>query len=320
MPTALVTGGAGFIGSHLVDRLINEGFEVRVLDNFSTGKLENIHAHLGNPRFHLFKGDIRRKRIVKEVIKGIDYVFHLAAVADIKLSMRKPKLVNDINVAGTLNLLEESLSSNVEKFIFTSSCAVYGEPIYTPIDENHPTNPISPYGVSKLAAEHYCRVFYEIYGLKTVVLRLFNVYGPRQERSPYRGVIAEFLKRLKKGNAPIIFGSGEQTRDFIYVADVVEALMLTLKSKLCAGVTLNIGSGVETSINEIAEKLIEIFGLKIRPIHLEARAGDVKRSCANINRAKETLGFKVNVPLEDGLKICIKEYAGKRENWGGLLG
>ena len=311
LPIALVTGGAGFIGSHLIDRLINEGFEVRVLDNFSTGKLENINAHLGNPRFHLFKGDIRKRGTLKEVIKGADYVFHLAAVADIELSMRKPKLVNEVNVTGTLNLLEESLNSNVEKFIFTSSCAVYGEPIYTPIDENHPTNPLSPYGVSKLAAEHYCRVFYEAYGLKTVVLRLFNVYGPRQERSPYRGVIAEFLKRLKKGEAPIIFGSGEQTRDFIYVADVIEALMLTLKNKFCAGVTLNIGSGVETSINEVAEKLIEIFGLRIKPIHLEARAGDIKRSYASINRAKETLGFRVSMSLEDGLKICIKEYASK---------
>jgi len=303
---ALVTGGAGFIGSHLVSRLISEGFEVHVLDNFFTGSLENIRNYLGCPRLHVVKGDVRRRGDVRGALRDVDYVFHLAAVANIALSVRRPKLVNDVNVSGTLNLLIESLRFNVERFVFTSSCAVYGEPIYLPINEDHPTNPISPYGVSKLSAEYYCRVFHKVYGLETVILRLFNVYGPGQERSPYGGVIAKFIDALKSGKAPIIFGDGKQTRDFIYVDDVVDALILASKCGGCAGMTFNIGSGIETSINQLADKLIKIFSLDIKPIYLEPRAGDVRRSCANINRAREILGFRAKTPLEVGLEKCAK--------------
>jgi len=307
---ALVVGGVGFVGSHLIGRLISEGFEVNILDNFFTGSLENIRNYLDCPHLHVVKGDVRRRGDVRGALKDVDYVFHLAAVASIDLSVRRPKLVNDVNVSGTLNLLLESLRFNVERFIFTSSCAVYGEPVYLPIDENHPTNPVSPYGVSKLSAEYYCKIFHKAYGLDTVILRLFNVYGPRQERSPYGGVIAKFIDALKSGRAPVIFGDGEQTRDFIYVDDVVEALILASKSGGCAGMTFNIGSGIETSINQLADKLIKLFGLNIKPIHLKPRAGDVKRSCANINKAREILGFKVKTPLEIGLEKCAKEYLG----------
>lgn len=310
MSRVLVTGGAGFIGSHLVGRLISEGFEVNVLDDFSTGSLKNIKDHLDRPHLNVIKGDVRRRDDVRIALKDVDYVFHLAAIANIDISMRRPKLVNDVNVFGTLNLLLESLRFNVERFIFTSSCAVYGEPVYLPIDEDHPTNPVSPYGVSKLSAEYYCRVFHKAYGLETVILRLFNVYGPRQERSPYGGVIAKFINALRNGETPVIFGDGEQTRDFIYVDDVVEALILASKSDGCAGMTFNVGSGIETSINQLAEKLIKIFGLNIKPIHLEPRTGDVRRSRANINKAKEILGFRVKTPMEVGLEKCAKEYLG----------
>ena len=310
MSRALVTGGAGFIGSHLVDRLISEGFEVNVLDDFSTGCLENIKDYLNCPRFHLIRGDVRRRGVVREALRDVDYVFHLAAIASVPLSMRKPKLANEVNVSGTLNLLLESLRFNVKRFIFTSSCAVYGEPTYMPIDEEHPTNPVSPYAASKLSAEHYCRAFQKAYGLETVILRLFNVYGPRQERSLYGGVIAKFIDALKSGKVPIIFGDGEQTRDFVYVDDVVDALILASRRSECAGMTFNIGSGIETSINQIAYKLIKIFGLNIKPIYLNARAGDVRRSYANINKARDILEFKAKIPLEIGLEIyakrCIK--------------
>ena len=306
MTKVLVTGGAGFVGSHLVDRLMNEGFEVVVLDDLSTGSLDNVRAHTESPRFQFIRGDVRVRGVVRRALRGVDFVFHLAAIASVDLSIRRPDLVNDVNVVGTLNLLEESRRVDVEKFVFTSSCAVYGEPIRLPVDEEHPTRPLSPYGASKLAAEHYCDVYHRVYGLNTVVLRLFNVYGPRQERSPYGGVISRFIDRLRRGLAPIIFGDGRQTRDFVYVSDVVEALMLAMKSKECIGTTINIGSGVEVSIRGLAEKLMRIFGSRARPIFSRPRAGDVNRMCADIRRAREVLKFEPKTPLEEGLKACAK--------------
>lgn len=305
MVRALVTGGAGFIGSHLVDRLIQEGFDVIVLDNLSTGSLENIRAHMGKQNFQFIRGDVGVREVVRRALRDVDYVFHLAAIASVDLSMRRPDLVNRVNVTGTLNLLEESRRANVKRFIFTSSCAVYGEPVKMPVDEEHPTRPLSPYGVSKLAAEHYCMIYHKVYGLETVVLRLFNVYGSRQERSPYGGVISRFIERLRRKLPPIIFGDGTQTRDFIHVNDVVEALMLASKAKNCAGAILNIGSGSEISIREVAEKLIKIFGLRVRPVYVRGRAGDIKRMCADIKKAREILGFEAKISLDEGLKTCV---------------
>ncbi|MEM0217136.1 MAG: SDR family NAD(P)-dependent oxidoreductase [Candidatus Nezhaarchaeales archaeon] len=304
MSKVLVTGGAGFIGSHLVDILLQEGFEVVVLDNLSTGSLDNIRAHTEKQNFQFIRGDVVVRDVVRRALRDVKYVFHLAAIANIDLSVRRPDLVNRVNVTGTVNLLEESRRADVERFLFTSSCAVYGEPVKIPVDEEHSTRPLSPYGASKLAAEHYCMVYHRAYGLETVVLRLFNVYGPRQERSPYGGVISSFINRLKKGLPPIIFGDGTQTRDFIYVSDAVEALMLAMKTKRCTGMILNIGSGIEVSIREIAERLTRIFGLKVRPIFARQRAGDVRRMCADTKRAKEVLGFETKISLDEGLKTC----------------
>jgi UDP-glucose 4-epimerase len=302
----LVTGGAGFIGSHLVDRLVREGFEVVVLDDLSTGSLDNVKTHVENPKFQFIRGDVRVRGLVRRALRDVNCVFHLAAIANVDLSIRRPDLVNDINVTGTLNLLEESRRADVEKFIFTSSCAVYGEPVKLPVDEEHPTRPLSPYGVSKLAAEHYCAVYHRVHGLNVVVLRLFNVYGPRQERSPYGGVISRFIERLRRGLAPIIFGDGRQTRDFVYVGDVVEALMLSMRSKDCVGMTINIGSGVEVSIRDLADKITRIFELRKRPIFSGPRPGDVNRMCADIRKAREVLKFEPKTPLEEGLKACVK--------------
>ena len=303
----LVTGGAGFIGSHLVDKLIERGFKVVVLDNFLNGKHGNLAQHKDNPDLCLIEGDIRNKKDLRKALKGVDYVFHLAAIVNVPLSVEKPLFVNEVNVDGTLNVLEESRKAEVKRLIFASSCAVYGESIYTPIDEDHPTEPLSPYGVSKLAGERYCRVFYRVYGFETVCLRFFNVYGSRQSGGPYAGVIHRFIKRLKRGEPPVIFGDGKQTRDFVYVEDVVNACLLSINCEECVGEIINVGSGVETSINELAEVLIKIFGLyDVEPKYIGERAGDIKRSCASLVKAEKILGYEPKITLGEGLRKLIE--------------
>jgi len=308
LPRALVTGGAGFIGSHLVDRLMKDGFEVTVLDNFTTGTLENLRSYISKDEFHIVKGEVQNRAEVKRVMEDVDYVFHLAAIVSVKFSVKNPALVDKVNVDGTLNVLEESLNLDLKKFVYLSSCAVYGNPKYLPIDEEHPTMPLSPYGVSKLAAEYYCKVFYEIYGLKTVCLRLFNVYGLRQRSGPYGGVISKFIKCLRQRKPPVIFGDGKQTRDFIHVKDVVDAILSASRTERCNGEVINVGSGKETSINELAELLIRIFGFRdVKPKYVEAKPGEIKRSCANSTKAKKILGFKPKISLKEGLGRLITE-------------
>lgn len=304
----LVTGGAGFIGSHLVDELMSEGVGVVVLDDFSGGSRENLSSHLGEPNFCLVAGDIRTEADVKRALEKMDAVFHLAATVSVDLSVKNPLLVNEVNVGGTLNVLRESLKAGVKRFVYASSCAVYGEPIHLPIDEDHPTRPISPYGVSKLAAEHYCRIFYEVYGLETVCLRFFNVYGPRQVVGPYSGVITKFINRLKRGRQPTIYGDGEQTRDFVFVRDVVDACLRAMCCKNCVGEVINVGTGIETSINKLANVLVELFNLHdIKVAYAEPRAGDIRKSCADLSKAKRLLGYKPKVPLTEGLSMLLRE-------------
>lgn len=303
--SVLVTGGAGFIGSHLVERLLKEGYNVVVLDNLSSGRTENLD--LENQKLLFIKGDIRERELVKKALKDVEVVFHLAALVDVPFSVKNPLLVNQVNVSGSLNILEESVKTNVEKLIYASSCAVYGEPQCLPINEEHPTNPLSPYAVSKLAIEKYCQVFNKLYGLKTFSLRLFNVYGPRQKSdSPYSGVISQFVRQLKSGKPPLIFGDGSQTRDFVYVLDVVDAFHKAMISKHCMG-EINVGSGKETSISDLAKICIEKFSLKnVEPAYAVPRAGDIKRSWANIEKAKCMLGYKPFFSLKSGLDALIK--------------
>jgi len=309
----LVTGGAGFIGSHLVNSLVREGFEVVVLDNFFSGRLENL-SHIDKHDFCLIRGDVRNKSDLRKALRNVAFVFHLAAIVNVPFSIENPLLVNEVNVDGTLNVLEESLKSGVERLVYASSCAVYGDPLRVPIDESHPTMPLSPYGVSKLVAEHYCRVFYEVYGLETVCLRLFNVYGSRQGSGPYAGVISRFINLLRGGKSPVIFGDGNQTRDFVYVEDVVNACLLALKSEACIGEFVNVGSGVETSINELAEILIEFFGLSgVEPKHARPRVGDINRSCASLEKARSLLGYSPRFSLESGLGNMLRELAGESD-------
>jgi len=306
---ALVTGGAGFIGSHLVDRLLSEGFEVVVLDNLSNGSLENIAHHMGRRDFHFVRGDIRNRQLVKRLVKDVDVIFHEAAFVSVPRSVEEPVLANEVNVAGTLNLLEACLNSDVKRFIYASSSAVYGESEVLPKHEGLTPQPISPYAVSKLAAEHYVKVFYEVYGLKTVSLRYFNVYGPRQRYGPYSGVITIFINRLLRGEPPIIFGDGEQTRDFTNIKDVVEANMLALKSPGAVGEVFNVATGVATTINQLARMLQEITGRQeLKPIHTKPRPGDIKHSYADIGKARKILGYQPQVPLRDGLAELVEWF------------
>jgi len=304
----LVTGGAGFIGSHLVEALMSEGFDVVVLDDFSSGRRGNLSVYFGERNFCLVEGDVRDEADVERALEGVDVVFHLAAIVSVDFSVKNPLMVNEVNVGGTLNVLRESLKAGVKRFVYASSCAVYGEPVNLPINEEHPARPMSPYGVSKLAAEHYCRVFYEVYGLETVCLRFFNVYGPRQMIGPYSGVMMQFIDRIKRGKKPVIYGDGEQTRDFVFVGDVVDAYLRAMRCKNCVGETINVGSGVETSINRLADALIELFGTRdIKPVYAKARAGDIRRSYADLSKAEGLLGYKPKTSLKEGLAILLGE-------------
>jgi len=302
----LVTGGAGFIGSHLVDELVKEDFEVRVLDNLSTGRMENIGEHLGNAGLRFVNGDVRDKRVVKEAVMDVEAVFHLAAITSVPYSVKHPDVAHQVNIDGTRNLLEACVLEGVERFIYISSCAVYGEPEYLPIDEKHPARPISPYAESKLEAEHLCWEFQETYGLKTTVFRLFNVYGQRMRNDQYGGVIARFIERLRLGKPPIIYGDGEQTRDFVNVKDVVNAMILALNKEEAFGGTFNVATGVPTSINRLAQLVIELFGADgVKPQRRKARIGDVRYSYADIQEAKTRLGFEPKISLKEGLLSLV---------------
>jgi len=303
----LVTGGAGFIGSHLIDKLLQEGYQVTALDDFSSGRTENIGHHTGASNFHLIRGDVRNLGDVEKAVEDAEAVFHLAAIVSVPLSLAKPSLVEDVNVRGTLNLLKASLDADVKRFVYASSCAVYGEATDLPIDERHPTAPLSPYAASKLAAEHHCKGFYEDYGLETVCLRYFNAYGPRQRRGPYGGVITRFINRIKQGKPPVIYGDGSQTRDFVHVDDVAEANELALQRKGAVGEVFNIGIGKAITINQLTQILTKLMGSpELKPVYTNPRPGDIKHSQANITKAQTILGYTPKISLEQGLKPLLK--------------
>jgi nucleoside-diphosphate-sugar epimerase len=306
----LVTGGAGFIGSHLVDRLLGEGFEVTVLDDFSRGQMQNIKAHINLEELHLVRGDVKDASTVKEVIVGVDAVFHEAALVDVPLSVQNPVLFNDVNLVGTLNLLKASLDSDVKRFIFASSAAVYGDSKPARKSENTPCKPRSPYAVSKLAAENYVKIFNELYGLETVSLRYFNVYGPRQVAgSSYNAVITSFISRLLCEQPPIIYGDGKQTRDFVHVDDVVSANLLALESRNAVCEVFNIASGTSVSVSELAKILQQIANEeRLKPIFAENRPGDIKHCLGDIGKAEELLGFHPEIRLEAGLSKLVEWF------------
>jgi UDP-glucose 4-epimerase len=305
MTRVLVTGGAGFIGSHLVDRLVDEEYDVRVIDNLYSGKLENIKRHMESGKVDFVKGDIRDASLVKKSLVGVDAVFHLAAIISVPFSVSNPELTFDVNLVGTTNLLNACSEKNVGKFVFVSSCAVFGDTKILPVNENASTNPISPYAESKLFAERDCLNFQNKELLQSVVLRFFNVYGPRQGMNDYSGVITRFINRAKQKQSLTIYGDGSQTRDFVNVLDIVQALMACMKSSSANGEIFNIGSGKPTSITELAKAVLELTGQDLEIHYEQARAGDIKDSCADISKAKRLLNYKPKVTLKDGLKALI---------------
>ena len=298
----LVSGGAGFIGSHLVDELVKQGMSVTVLDNLSTGRLGNIRGHVENGAVRFVEGDVRDEAVVRDALRGADAVFHFASITSVPLSVRFPEETFAVNVEGTRNLLEGCVASGVERFVYVSSCAVYGEPQYLPVDEGHPTNPISPYAESKLKAEQLCRSYQETRGLKITVLRPFNVYGSRQRDDGYAGVIARFIEELRLGRPPVVYGDGFQNRDFVYVGDVVDAFVSVLSCEAAVGRVFNVGSGVSVSVNKLARMVIEVFGYDgVEPLYANEREGDIRHSYADIKAARQHLGFKPIISLKDGL-------------------
>ena len=302
---ALVTGGAGFIGSHLVDRLVSGDCHVRVIDNLSTGKLANISQHLREGVIDFVKGDIKDFELVRKCVHDLDAVVHLAAITSVPFSVKQPEVTYETNVAGTLNLLNACAEARVRKFVFISSCAVYGEPEYLPVDERHPTNPISPYAESKLLGERHCLDFHRKRLLKSVVLRLFNVYGSRQGVNDYSGVITKFIDRSKQKAPLIIYGDGSQTRDFVNVHDVVEAVLKALETEASEGEVFNIGFGAATSVNELAQHILDLAGLNLEISYEQPRAGDIKNTYANISKAEKLLGYKPAVSLHAGLRALF---------------
>jgi UDP-glucose 4-epimerase len=290
---ALVTGGAGFIGSHLVETLLSEGYSVVVLDDLSTGNEKNLASV--RDKITLYKESILSNDL-KGVLRDVEVIFHLAAQINVRRSVEDPTYDLKVNALGTLNLLEQARS--VERFIYASSGgAVYGEPRYLPVDEEHTTDPISPYGASKLAGEKYVQLYGYNYGVKYAILRYANVYGERQDARGEAGVIAIFLDRLKAGRALTVFGTGEQTRDYIYVGDVVRANLLALKRE---GV-FNIATGVETSVNKLIEIIAGVTGIVPEVKYAPPRKGEVQRIYLSTTRAREELGFNAEVSLREGI-------------------
>jgi UDP-glucose 4-epimerase len=302
----LVTGGCGFIGSHLVDVLLTKGDAVTVLDNLSSGTLDNLKTHMNNPTFQFIQGDIRDTTAVEKALMNVEAVIHEAAIVSVPLSIENPVLTNEVNVLGTLNLLEASVKAKVKRFVYVSSCAVYGDASKLPINEDAPVMPLSPYASSKLAAEGHCTSFFENHGLETVRLRYFNVYGPRQASSEYAGVMVKFLERIRKDQPPVIFGDGEQTRDFVYVSDVVDATLLALNRDRVAGNIFNIGTGEVVTINKLCDVFLELTEKEhLKPIFMDAKPGEIRHSQADITKAMKLLGYRPKVPLKKGVREFI---------------
>jgi len=307
MPTYLVTGGAGFIGSHLVEFLLAQGGEVRILDDFSTGRRENIAPLLD--KTVLFEGDLCDEDLAAEATKGVDFVFHQAAIPSVARSVEQPLASNRANAEGTLNLLIASQKAKVKRLVYASSSAVYGSVGPLPRTEGLLPAPISPYGVSKLAGEYYCRVWSELFGLETVILRYFNIFGPRQNpETQYAAVIPKFICAVLNSRAPTIYGDGEQARDFTYVENVVLANWLAIQTPSGKGEVFNVACGKRTTVNQLADLINEITGTNYEPVHTEPRRGDVRHSYADITRAKKALGYEPRTGLKEGLRKTIEYF------------
>jgi len=303
----VVTGGAGFIGSHLAEELASRGYYVVILDDLSTGRTENIEVLLQNKDVQFVQGSITNLPLLHKLFQGVESVFHQAAIPSVPRSIENPLASHEVNITGTMNVLLAARDNHVKKVIYASSSSVYGDTPTLPKREDMPPNPQSPYAVTKLAGEYYCRVFQEVYGLPTVCLRYFNVYGPRQDpNSQYAAVIPRFINRVSQGEPPVIYGDGEQTRDFTFVEDAIEANILAAESE-ATGV-FNIGKGEKISINQLAELIISLAGSNLKPVHSAPRPGDVRHSLADISKAK-AFSYQPRYSLEEGLGETVKQLA-----------
>ena len=321
----LVTGGAGFIGSNIVEELLRRKQKVRILDNFSTGKRETVEFLInkasklknsngkknsgnGNSNLEVFEGDLRSYHIVREAVEGVDYILHQGALPSVPRSVGDPITSNEVNVVGTLNILNAAKEAKVRRIVYASSSSCYGDLAQLPKTEDMLPNPLSPYAVSKLAAEKYCQVFYKLYNLETVSVRYFNVFGPRQDpTSQYSAVIPKFISIMMRGKAPVIYGDGEQSRDFTYVQNVVEANLQAceMEHEELAGEIFNIAYGKRITLNDLVTKINGVLGTTIKPIYSAPRAGDVKHSLANIGKARQFLGYDPKFDFDQGLKMTI---------------
>lgn len=306
----LITGGAGFIGSHLCEKYTKEGHTVLCLDNFMSGNLTHIRHLLDYRNFKLVKGDIRDFDLLEKIMRDVDVVLHLAAQIHVDRSYIEPKLTYDVNVMGTQNVLEVARMYDAKKVIHASTSEVYGSALYVPIDEKHPLNAPHPYGASKIAADRMCYAYIQTYGMDISIVRLFNVFGPRQRDVGYGGVISIFTRRVLSNVPPIIYGDGTQTRDYTYIKDAVRAYDLVLNHNEPITEPINFGTGKEVSISDLADKIIELCGKKgeIEPVHVEPRIGEVKKLIADATKAKDMLGWEPKYKLEEGLKEFIQWY------------
>ena len=303
MASYLVTGGAGFIGSHLVEELVRRGERVRVADSFITGKRENL-AHV--PGVELIEGDLADFAVAQRAVTGVDYVLHQAAIPSVPRSVQDPITSNRANIDASLNVLVAARDAKVRRLVYAGSSSAYGNQPTLPKVETMGTAPLSPYALQKLVAEQYCQMFTQLYGLETVTIRYFNVFGPRQDpSSPYSGVISLFIRALIEGKQPTIYGDGGQTRDFTYVANVVDGVLRACTAPQASGEVINVAIGGRVSLNELFRTLKDLTGAAVEPIYAESRAGDVRDSQADIGKAHRLLGYEPTVTLEQGLEKTV---------------
>jgi len=313
MKKCLVTGGAGFIGSNLVERLVDASVQVKVLDNLSSGFLQNLEPFQEHIDFK--EGDVRDMATLQEIMADVEVVFHQAALVSVPQSIEDPIETAMVNDLGTLNVLEAARHSGVRRVVFASSCAVYGDLPPLPKREEMETKPLSPYAASKLHGELYARLYGDLYGLETVCLRYFNVYGPRQDPgSPYSGVISIFMDKAARGESPTIYGDGNQYRDFVYVVDVVQANMLAAQRQNISGVVINLGTGKSVTVNSLWKNISELAGVQDEPKRADSRPGDIRQSVAEISKAQELLGFEPRYNLEEGLRLTWEWYRERIEH------
>ena len=315
----LVTGGAGFIGSHLSENCVSKGCTVVCLDSFLNGSLGNIRALLSHKNFKLVNGDVRDFNLLEKIVSsGIDAIVHLAAQIHVDRSIIEPRETYETNVLGTLNLLELARRYDVEKVIYASTGEIYGSAQYVPMDEKHPLDPLHPYGASKLAADRMCHAYIQTYGANICIARLFNTFGPRQKDTGYGGAISIFAKRVLSSRPPIIYGDGKQSRDYLYVEDAICAYNLILESKKPIREPVNFGTGKDVSILSVANKIVELLNAKkgMKPVHVAPRPGEVRRLVADNKRAKKLLGWQPKYSFDEGLEKFVDWYRNYRfEEW-----